>query len=123
MRRAQRAPADKAYRLDIRPPMRRHSDPTQYTVLALWMIGFSASSIARTCGLRRSQVLGIAHRSGFEMRSTMTDQERQSALDDLREIRFDDGPPLDGGRLDGFDWKIIPIEDGRKKRPARTAAS
>lgn len=108
-----------AFKLDIRAPYRRHADGDQFVVLSLWLAGFSASSIASTVGLRRSQILGIAHRSCFEMRSSMSDEQRQAELDLLHEIRCEDGFPIDGGKLTAFDWNIIPIEDGRKRRPAR----
>lgn len=108
------------YALDFAPPKRRHDEATEFVVIVLWLAGFSAGTIAATLGLRRCQVLGIAHRSGFESRSEMTDQQRQSHLNELREIRIDEaGRPLDRGALAGFDWRIQPISDRRKIRPPR----
>jgi hypothetical protein len=106
------------FRLDIRAPVRRHGDRDQFIVLSLWLAGFSASSIATTLGLRRNQTLGICNRSPFAKRSAMSDSERQAELDLLREVRTEEGPPIDGGVLDRFTWKIQPISDGRKRRPA-----
>lgn len=106
------------YQLDFQPPRRRHDISTEYVVTALWLIGFSAGAISSLVGLRRSQTLGIVHRSGFESRSEMTDEQRQFHLDELREIRFEDGRPLDGGRLDGITWQIQLLSPA-KVRPAR----
>ena len=120
MRRAQRAPAARVHHLNFRADYRRHGDQTQFVVLVLWIAGFSAGVIAAQVGLRRSQVLGVVNRSPFAKRSTMSDRERQSELDTLRAVRSEDGgPPLDGGVLANFDWKIQPISDRRKMRPAR----
>ena len=111
------------FSLGFAPPKRRHNESTEFTVVALWLAGFSAGSIASTLGMRRTQVLGIAHRSGFENRSEMDDEVRQFHLDELREIRVDEmGQPLDGGALASFNWKIQPISDRRKVRPARRAS-
>lgn len=108
------------FKLDFRPPRRRHDISTEFVVTALWLMGFSAKSIGSLIELRRSQILGIVHRSGFESRSEMTDEVRQFHIDELREIRIDEaGLPLDRGALAGFDWKIRPINDQRKRRPAR----
>ena len=108
-----------SYALGFAPPKRRHGEATEFTVIALWLAGFSAGNIAAQLGMRRSQILGIAHRSPFKNRSNMTDAERQHHLDEMREIRFDDGVPIDGGALDRFNWRIIPLTDGRKQRPAK----
>lgn len=105
------------FHLDIAPPRRRHDDATEFTVLVLWLTGFSAGTIASQLGLRRGQVLGIVARSAFEKRSSMDDDKRQNELNLLRAIRTEDGgPPLDGGTLDRFDWKILPIADARRSR-------
>jgi hypothetical protein len=118
---AGRPPAAPKFALDLPAQRQRYTEKDQFVVVALWLAGFSASAISRTYGFRRSQILGIVHRSGFEARSSMTDQQRQAELNLLKDLRIDDdsGVPLDRGDLKNFDWRIMPIEDGRKRRPAR----
>lgn len=109
------------YHLDIPSELRRHTERDQFTISALWLAGFSAGAISKTYGLRPAQVLGIVHRSGFEMRSNMTDEQRQAELNFLRKSRLDDfGKPIDGSALDNFDWQIRPL-DGRKIKQRRKA--
>lgn len=122
---AGRPPAAPKFALDLPAQRRRYTEKDQFVVVALWLAGFTASTISRTYGFRRSQILGIVNRSGFEARSSMTDHERQAELNLLRDYRIadDSGAPLDGGLLRRFDWCIMPIEDGRKRRQARAVAS
>lgn len=117
LHKAGRQPA--AFKLDLPVEHRRHHRNEKFVVTALWLAGFSAGDISLACGLRRSQVLGVAHRSGFSMRSIMTDDERQEAIVEL----FDSSTAEQRAALPGFDWTIRPIEDGRQRRPARKAKS
>jgi hypothetical protein len=55
------------FHLDTAPPRRRHDEATEFTVLVLWLTGFSAGAIAARLGLRRGQVLGIVGRSASRM--------------------------------------------------------
>lgn len=112
---------ESGFHLDIKAPQRRHSEGVKYVVAVLWTAGFSATTIANMVGLRRSQALNLAQKSGLIDRSTATDDQRRELLADLKSIRFDDGPALDQGRLDKFNWQILPLE-GRKRRPARRSA-
>ena len=112
-------PQPAAFKLDLPVEHRRHHGTDKFIVTALWLVGFSAGDIARTSGLRRTQILGIVYRSGFEMRSTMSDDERQEAIVEL----FDSSTAEQRAALPGFDWTIRPIEDGRQRRPARKAKS
>lgn len=121
MRRAQRAPAARAFNLDFLPQT-RHPESTKYSVVALWLIGLGSSSIAKLLLIPRSSVASIVSRSEYADRSSMTDQERQILLDELREIRFEDGRSLDGGRLDAISWTVQPLSPA-KIRPPRKAAS
>jgi hypothetical protein len=103
-------------------PNTRHPESTRYSVAVLWLLGLGSSSIAKLLLIPRSSVASIVARSEYADRSSMTDRQRQSLLDELRSIRLEDGRPLDGGRLDGINWKIQPISDRRKVRPARRAS-
>lgn len=108
------------YNLDLRAPQRRFSDREKYTVYVLWLIGFSASSIASVVGIDRKKVLNLVNRSEYAGRSLMSDAQRKEFLRELQEIRFENGVAIDGGRLDKIRWELLPIE-GRKRRPGRAA--
>jgi hypothetical protein len=122
MRRAQRAPAARAFHLDFSAPRRRHSDAAKYIAIVFWTAGYSASTIANIMGLRRAQALALVQKAGVIERATAADDERRRLLQELKEIRFEDGAALDGGVLDRFEWQIVPLADGRKRRPARRAS-
>lgn len=107
------------FSLDFAPPRRRHDDATRYCVWCLWLIGLSAGSIAKTLLIPRSAVLGLIARSDYAGRSSMTDQERRILLSELRDIRFEDGRPLDGGRLDGINWTVQPLSPAKIRPPKR----
>jgi hypothetical protein len=121
MTRAQRAPADRAFHLDIQPPRRRHSEAAKYIAVVFWVAGYSASTIASFLGLRRAQALALAQKSGVIDCAIATDDERRRLLKDLEGIRFEDGKPIDDGALNRFDWKIVDMTDGRKRRPTKRA--
>jgi hypothetical protein len=107
------------YRLDIGAQRRRHADPEKYMVYVLWLIGYSQRSIAITLQLRTKQVAGIIDRSDYRNRAIMTDQERRSLLYELKEVRYEDGIPLDGGRLDRIEWELLPLGATQMRGPLR----
>ena len=109
------------YQLDIKPAQRRFSDREKFETYVLWLIGFSASSIATVVGIDRKKVLNMVNRSEYAGRSQMTDDQRRAFLRELQDIRFEDSVPIDGGRLNKIRWELLPIE-GRKRRPARRAS-
>lgn len=108
------------FHLDLRAPQQRHSEATKYAVAVFWTAGYSAQTIANMLGLRRSQALNLAQKTGLIDRATASDAQRRELLAELRAIRFDGGPALDGGILDKFDWRIQPLT-GRMKRPGRAS--
>lgn len=108
------------YQLDFLPQT-RHAESTRYPIVVLWLIGLGSSSIAKLMLIPRSSVASIIARSEYADRSTMTDRQRQTLLDELREIRFEDGRPLDGGRLDAITWQIQPLSPA-KVRPDRRSS-
>jgi hypothetical protein len=110
-----------SFKLDIAAPQRRFTDREKYTVYVLWLIGFSASSIATVVGIDRKKVLNMVNRSEYAGRSAMPDERRKTFLRELQEIRFEDGVAIDGGKLDRIRWELLPIT-GKKRRPARRAA-
>lgn len=110
-----------SFALDLKPAQRRFSDREKYTLYVLWLIGFSASSIASVVGIDRKKVLNAINRSEYAGRSLMSDAQRKEFLRELKEIRFENGVAIDGGKLDRIRWELLPIE-GRKRRPARRAA-
>jgi hypothetical protein len=101
------------FKLDIPAERRRHTDPDRYVIYVLWMVGYSERSIAFVMGMRVKQIAGIIGRSEYKGRSTMTDHERRMRLLELKEIRMDDGFPLDRGKLNGIDWELLPL--GKKQ--------
>lgn len=107
------------FRLDFSAPKRRHDDAQKYVIYVLWLIGHSERTIARTLGLRTKQVAGIISRSEYTGRSSMSDQEREILLGELREIRFEDGVPLDGGKLDKIPWEIRTLGESQLRGPLR----
>ena len=107
------------YRLDIGAQRRRHADPEKYMIYVLWLIGHSLRSIAITLQMRTKQVAGIIDRSEYKNRSIMTDQERRTLLGELKEVRFEDGVPLDGGRLDRIKWDLLPLGTTQMRGPMR----
>ena len=107
------------FRLDFSAPKRRHGDAEKYMVYVLWLIGYSERSIAIILEMRTKQVAGIIGRREYKNRSAMTDQERRILLDELREIRCEDGVPLDGGRLDKISWDLRPLGESQLRGPTR----
>jgi hypothetical protein len=105
------------FKLDFLPRS-RHPDSTRYCVWCLWLIGLGSASIAKLLLVPRSSVASIVSRSEYVDRGSMSDQQRQVFLDELRSIRFEDGQPLDGGRLDRISWKIQPLAPN-KVRPRK----
>lgn len=104
----------------LKPVRRRHTDPQRYTILVLWLIGFSERSIADVLMMRPKQISGIVNRSEYRDRSGMTDDERQELLDELFQIRLDEnGDPLDGGKLDRIRWVIRPLRATQRRGNAR----
>lgn len=88
-----------------------HSSGVKFTAYALWLKGHSMPMIAHWLGVRTKQVAGIIARSDWPNRSAMSDEERQQALDELKQIRLDkNGASLDQGLLNKFVWKIEPLE-------------
>jgi hypothetical protein len=85
---------------------RHHQDPSRYTAYVLWLIGYSYATIGKVLHLKRSQVGGIIDRSEYAGRSSMTIAERNELLQELKEIRMEDGHPLDGGLLDRIPFKV-----------------
>ena len=108
------------FSLDLKAPQRRFTDREKYETYVLWLIGFAASSIASVVGIDRKKVLNMVNRSEYAGRSAMSDDQRRAFLRELQEIRFEDGVPIDGGKLDLIRWDLLPIE-GRKRRPGRAA--
>lgn len=108
-----------AYQLDFLPNT-RHPESTRYSVCVLWLLGLGSSSIAKVLLIPRTSVASIVARSEYSDRSSMTDRQRQTLLDELKSIRFEDGRPLDGGQLDKVRWEIMPLTGG--KRRSRRAA-
>lgn len=91
--------------------MIKHPSTIKFVAYALWLKGHSMPMIAHWLGIRTKQVAGIVARSAWPNRSSMTDAERQAALDELKQIRLDkSGTSLDGGLLNQFVWKIEPLE-------------
>jgi hypothetical protein len=118
-RKAARQAAD--FKLDFLPTT-RHPMATRYSALVFWLIGLGSSSIAKLLLIPRSSVASIVARSEYADRSAMSDLQRQDLLNELRSIRFEDGRPLDAGRLDAISWQIQPLSLA-KRRPARKAAT
>jgi hypothetical protein len=105
--------------LDFSAPKRRHDDARKYIIYVLWLIGYSERSIAITLEMRVKQVAGIVGRSDYKGRSSMTDQERRMLLNELRQIRYEDGVPLDGGKLDKISWDLRPLGESQLRGPLR----
>lgn len=94
----------------------RHPESVLYTVWALWVIGFTETSIGKTVARSRKQVSGIISRSPFKNRSAMTREERQAALDNLLKIRQgEDGQPLDRGLLDRIPHTVMELRPEQRK--------
>lgn len=88
----------------------------KYVAYCLWLKGHTMPMIAHWLGVRTKQVAGIIARSNWPDRSSMTDADRQQALDELRQIRLDKGgEPLDGGLLNRFVWIIEPLEKVQRR--------
>lgn len=110
---------NRRFKLDIKVPKKRHTDPDRYVIYVLWIIGYSERTIAHVMGFRTKQVAGIIGKSDFKNRSAMTDQERRMLLLEMAEIRIEDGVKLDGGRLDRIAWELLPIEGKQLRGPLR----
>lgn len=98
---------------------KKHADPQKYVIYVLWLIGFSERSIASILMLRHKQIAGIVNRSEYKDRSSMTDEERQAHLMELADIRFENGVPLDGGKLDRIRWEVRPLRVQQLRGPTR----
>lgn len=107
------------FKLDIPAEHRRHTDPDKYVVFVLWMKGYSERSISYVMGMRVKQIAGIIGRSEYKGRSMMTDHERRMRLMELKEIRMDDGYPLDGGKLNNIDWELLPLGKAQLRGPLK----
>lgn len=83
----------------------------------LWLIGMSEAKIGAVVLKGKKQISGIVGRSPYANRSSMSDADRQSKLNELAEIRVgDDGKAVDGGILDRVPMTIIPLQGRQKKR-------
>ena len=107
------------FKLDIPAPKRRHTDPDKYVIYVLWLIGHSERSISFVMGFRLKQIAGIIGKSDYSNRSAMTDQERRNLLQELRDVRFEDGVPLDGGKLDRIAWDLLPLGKRQLRGPLK----
>jgi hypothetical protein len=96
----------------------RHSDAVKYIVYVFWLRGHTEIQCAVAAGLRKKQVAGLIAKSPYANRTAMSDEERQQFLSGLEEIRFADGPAIDGGRLRPAHFRIFPLE--REQRRVRT---
>ncbi|MCB2051629.1 MAG: hypothetical protein KDE63_09385 [Novosphingobium sp.] len=76
-------------------------DVTEMVVDALWLSGFTIASIAKTLDMTRSQVGGIIARGPYPQRGALTIDERQTALDLLKDE--------DALRrlLPRFSWRVV----------------
>lgn len=102
-------------RKDVLSDVRRHyTTGEEFTIMVLWVMGYSVAVIAKVMRLRLKQVAGKIKRFDF-VRADMTDMDRQALLRELEEVRYEDGSPLDGGLLDRFAWGILPIKGKQKK--------
>ena len=110
---------DRKFKLDIEATQVRHTDPDKYVAYVLWLIGYSERSIAIVLGFRRKQISGIIGRSEYKNRAAMTDQERRKLLAELEEVRFLDGIPIDGGRLNKIRWEILPLGGSQLRGPLK----
>jgi hypothetical protein len=108
------------YALNLKGHIPRLSDSDRFVIWTLWVIGFSASSIAAVTGLPRKRVLNACNHSPYAGRSLMSDAQRKEFLQELKEIRCENGVAIDDGRLDKVRWEIMPLI-GRKRRPGRVA--
>lgn len=79
------------------------TEQQKYTVYVLWLRGHTEAYCAKAAGLRERQVAGLIWRSPYRNRSAMTDQERQSLLDQLEPLRLD-------RRLKDIAFKIEPLD-------------
>lgn len=113
---------DAPYSLGFRAEFRKISDGDRYVIYTLWVIGYSATAIAAATRLPRKRVLNCVNHSDYANRSAMGDAERRQHLRDLQAIRYDDGAPLDGGRLDAISWNIQPLAPSKiRRREASTS--
>jgi hypothetical protein len=111
--------SDRKFKLDLPAQRRRHIDPDRYVVFVLWLIGYTERSIAIVLSMRTKQVAGLIARSDYSNRSAMTDQERRTLLQELQDIRMDDGAPLDGGRLNKISWELLPLGKAQLRGPVK----
>ncbi|CDN92519.1 hypothetical protein [Agrobacterium tumefaciens] len=88
-------------------PIRKwHGEREKYVACVLWLIGYPDSAIGRLLLMKRSQVGGVITRNGYAGRSSMTIAKRNELLQELEEIRMEEGQPLDGGLLDRIPFKV-----------------
>lgn len=83
-----------------------HLDQARYVACVLWLIGYSYETIGKVLHLKRSQVGGIIARSEYAGRKSMTAAQRAAYLKELKEIRIEDGRPIDGGLLDNVLFRM-----------------
>lgn len=107
------------FKLDIPAERRRHADPDKYVIFVLWLVGYSERSIAIVMGMRVKQIAGIVGKSEYAGRANMTDQERRKLLSELKDIRMDDGFPLDGGKLNRISWELLPLGKAQLRGPLK----
>ena len=94
-----------------------HSEGTIYAAWVLWLIGRTEPEIAYLLGKKPKQIAGIVTRSPYRNRSAMTIEARQAHLDELIAVRVgDNGKPLDGGILDKFKHRAIPLRGKQRRR-------
>lgn len=93
-----------------------HDESRRFCAFCLWLAGYNAQIIAVWLGVRRSQALGLCQRSPWGNRSAMTLEERQAALDELRQIRVGaNGRTIDQEKLNRFDWVAMPLETVQRR--------
>ena len=96
----------------------RHTLRDCYTVWVLWLIGYPARAIGSAMGMRTKSVAGIIQNSAYANRAAMCDVERASLLAQLEAARFENGQPIDGGRLDRIKFRIRPLSNRQRHKPS-----
>jgi hypothetical protein len=107
------------FKLDLPAERRRHTDPDKYVIFVLWLKGYSERSISYVMGMRVKQIAGIIGRSEYKGRTGMTDHARRMVLMELKAIRYEDGIPLDGGKLDNVGWDLLPLGKAQLRGPLK----
>ena len=96
----------------------RHTLRDCYTVWVLWMIGYPARAIAAAMGMRVKSVAGIIQNSAYANRAAMCDAERARLLAELEAARFENGKPIDDGRLDRISFRVRPLSNRQCRKPS-----